>query len=225
MEKIYDKSGPYPKEDLVGHTFDKLIVLSWAGKNKHRKTTWLCECECGNQKIIEGGNLKQRQTKSCGCLRVETKTKHGYTGKHNGMHPLYKLLYDMKTRCYNKNSKSYKDYGGRGIKICSEWLNSVASFVNWGLQNGYEKGLTIERIDNDGDYCPENCCFITKSEQNNNQSSNHLLTYNGKTKNIAQWAKEKGIKPATLQARIQYGWTIEDALLRPVRPLTKKTKY
>lgn len=220
-KQIGDKNGKYPRVDLVGETFGRLTVLEWRGKSKCNISIWLCCCVCGNKAVVNQINLRSGHTQSCGCLRDELQTKHGYSTDTKGKHPLYNKLDGMKQRCYNKNFTQYKDYGGRGIKVCDEWLNSYKTFIEWAFENGYEEGLTIERIDNDGDYMPENCCFITQSEQGNNRRNNHLLTYNGKTQNIAQWAREVGLSYATLQGRIKRGWAIEDTLFKP--SYTKKT--
>lgn len=119
----------------------------------------------------------------------------------------------MKQRCYNKKARTYPNYGGRGIKICDEWLESFATFAVWSVLNGYEQGLSIDRIDNDGDYSPENCRWVTQKIQGNNQRTNRLITYNGKTQTMAEWADEIDINYACLESRInRLGWSIEKAL-------------
>ena len=119
----------------------------------------------------------------------------------------------MKTRCTNPNHEAYHNYGGRGISICDEWMNDFQAFYDWAMANGYSDDLSIDRIDNDGNYCPENCRWATDKEQCNNQRSNHLITYNGKTQTIKQWAADLGIKRVTLQARLtRYHWDVEKAL-------------
>lgn len=144
--------------DLSGKRFGRLVAISQDGRDKHGKVMWNCRCSCGNTRSISGGHLKSGNTKSCGCLQREVRIKHrqSYTR-------LYTVWSDMKQRCFNKNLRSYEHYGGRGIKICDEW-KSFEQFYKWAMRSGYEPILTIDRKDNNGDYTPENCHFITKSE-------------------------------------------------------------
>lgn len=127
------------------------------------------------------------------------------------------ILSGMKNRCYNKNSTSYNRYGGRGIKVCEEWRNNPQSFVDWSMSHGYADNLTIDRIDNDGNYEPSNCRWATYKQQANNTSRCHMITYNGETKTIKQWAEMLEIDYETLYIRISKGWPIEKALSEPVR--------
>ena len=145
---------------LVGKRFGKLTVVDYLRKENGRKI-WKCECECGN--IVELSTKRlQGGTKSCGCLKgkIGAKSKGGR---------IYRILSGMKTRCYDQNSDAYKNYGGRGITICDEWIQDFWSFYNWALENGYKDGLTIDRIDNDKGYAPWNCRWATKAEQNRNK--------------------------------------------------------
>lgn len=136
--------------------------------------------------------------------------KHGQTGTR-----LYRIWKAMKTRCYNSNFPRYKDYGGRGIAICSEWLNDPCSFFEWAKSNGYNDNLTIDRIDNDGDYTPNNCRWTTKKQQNNNRRTNRFFTFCGVTKTIAQWAEETGINQFTLYDRLEHGWPDDKMFVKP----------
>ena len=133
---------------------------------------------------------------------------------HNMSHSrLYRIRNAMQQRCENPKAISYKHYGARGITLCEEWRQSFQAFYDWAMSHGYADNLTIERIDNDGNYCPENCRWATPKEQANNTTQNHFITYNGKTQTMAQWAEETGIKYTTLRARINmYHWSIERAL-------------
>lgn len=144
--------------DLKGQRFSRWTVLRFAG-SKHRKGMWLCRCECGREKIIQGKSLRRGDSRGCiNCHALHRKTTHGRAGTR-----LYKVWQDMIQRCENLNTTNYKYYGGRGIKVYSQW-HDPALFIAWASANGYKEDLTIDRIDNDGDYRPENCQFITRSE-------------------------------------------------------------
>lgn len=131
---------------------------------------------------------------------------------------LYACWCHMKSRCYNPNNKDYQYYGAKGIKICDEWKNSYDKFKEWSIHNGYELGLEIDRINGNKDYCPENCRWATRKEQMNNVSFNHLLTLNGVTKTMAEWAEDTGLTYNTIKQRInKLGWNIEKAITTPQR--------
>ena len=129
----------------------------------------------------------------------------------------------MKARCYNPDDKRYDDWGGRGIQICNEWLNDPELFVRWSIENGYQEGLTIDRVDNDGNYCPENCRWVTVQENNQNRRSNRNFTYNGKTQNLQQWCDEYNVSRSMVNKRLDLGWDFEKALLTPNRNRDKKS--
>jgi hypothetical protein len=152
-------------KDLTGQKFGRLTVIEKAFK-KNRTYFWWCLCECGNKKTVEGNKLKSKHTQSCGCFRKEFKIKHGYY-----KHPLYGKWIHMIERCYDKNQDSFKNYGGRGIKIYDEWKNNIEIFINWCLNNGWEPGLEIDRIDNNGNYEPSNCRFVTTKLNSRNRRS------------------------------------------------------
>lgn len=183
-----------PCENLVGRKYGRLTVLK-KGEKKGKRITWLCLCECGNKRIVTGENLKKGNTKSCGCYSLqrikETNTTHGESKTR-----LFKILQKMKERCLNENSKHYIDYGGRGISICKEWLNKESGYLNfktWALQNGYKKNLSIDRINNDGNYEPKNCRWVSSKIQANNRRSNRFVEYKGQRKTVAEWAEIAGI--------------------------------
>ena len=142
---------------------------------------------------------------------------HGYTGTR-----LYTAWCNMKGRCYRKSMKRYERYGGRGITVCEEWKDSFETFKNWALSNGYSDNLTLDRIDNDGNYCPDNCRWITNKEQQSNKSDNHLITYNGRTQTITQWAKELGISGKSFEKRIRVWKDVEKAIETPVQKTSIK---
>ena len=131
---------------------------------------------------------------------------------------MYEIWRDMRLRCYDERNISYNRYGGRGITICDEWKEDVKAFYDWAMANGYNDSLTIERIDNDGNYFPENCRWATVKEQANNRRSNVLVTHKGKTQTMKEWANEVGIPYKVVWARMQkLGWSVERALTDPVR--------
>ena len=142
---------------------------------------------------------------------------HGYTGTR-----LYRTWCNMKGRCYRKSMKRYERYGGRGITVCKEWKDSFEIFKEWALSNGYSDNLTLDRIDNNGNYCPENCRWITNKEQQSNKSDNHLITYNGKTQTITQWAEELGMSGKSFEKRIRVWKDIKRAIETPVQKTTFK---
>lgn len=171
----------------------------------------LCECDCGKVKKVRIEHLKSGHTKSCGCYQKKQTSKATRT---HGREPkrLYSIWSNMKTRCYNKNTECYRNYGGRGIKVCDEW-KKFEVFRDWALSNGYSDDLTIDRIDNDGNYDPSNCRWATDDEQRNNTRRNHFLEYQGEKLTIKQWSVIVGISDKTIRDRInRYGWTTEEAL-------------
>lgn len=199
-------------KDLSGQKFGKLNVLKFNNINrKNRHAVWLCICDCGSEILVESSRLTSGNTKSCGCLKAELNKsralKHGHYNER-----LYKIWFDMKRRCYNKERKAYKYYGAKGITVCKEWLNNYNSFHDWALSHGYNNNLTLERIDFNGNYCPENCKWISQKEQTQNSSHNHFIKFNNKTLTITQWSKEIGIAPKTIRERLNKGWATNKVL-------------
>ena len=200
--------------NLVNHTFGRLKVTDFA-YSKNGRSFWKCKCECGNEKIIIGKDLQRGTIRSCGCLRAETSRKrmttHGATDSR-----LYNIWTSMKQRCEtSKKEKFIKDYQNRGIKVCEEW-HDFAVFQKWALENGYKDNLSIDRIDNNKGYYPENCRWADNIIQANNKRNNRWLTYNNKTQTIAQWARELGMNYNTLGQRIRMGWSVEKAFNKPM---------
>ena len=198
-------------QDLTGQRFGRLTVIERACPEKKDKVYWICRCDCGNYSIATGNNLKSGNTQGCGCMKIEgmrsANRTHGQTGTR-----LYKAWESMRQRCYNPKKDHYKDYGGRGIVVCDEWLNDFQAFYDWAMANGYAENLTLDRMDADGNYCPENCRWATVKEQQNNRRNNHLITYNGETHTIAEWSEIVGVNRNTLKGRIRKGLPIEEVL-------------
>lgn len=206
--------------DLTGQQFGRLLVLGYAGSNKQGAATWRCKCECGNVKVVTGSELRRGKTQSCGCYRLERQTaaitKYGYSNSR-----IARIYRTMISRCANSNNKSYGNYGGRNIVVCEEWANDINAFAKWAYANGYADGLTIDRIDNNKGYNPDNCRWVTMKIQQNNRRNNVLLTYNGQTHTISEWAKIMCIDYSVIKARIRDGWPVEKALTQKVRQKKK----
>ena len=214
QRRIRDCFAKYNNPDYIGKKYYRMTVVGFEHRGAH--WYWKCVCECGNEKVVLPEKLLNGHTKSCGCMKVERmksytkiyRTTHGDTGKR-----LYYILSGMKARCNNPNNKDYKSYGARGIKVCDEWNNDYTSFKQWALSNGYQDDLTIERIDVNGNYCPENCKWIPHGEQPMNTRANFHVMYHGKDYVFAQLCKEKGIKYYPTYNRINvHGWSVEDAV-------------
>ncbi len=177
---------------------------------------WLCQCECGNFKEVYATHLRSGNTRSCGCLAREIAVKMGHQrdiGKRSFKHgdfgtKLYGIWAGMKRRCYNRNTKYYADYGGRGIKVCEEWKEYI-NFKQWAVSAGYKEGLTIERINVDFDYSPDNCKWISIHEQNLNKRNSVRIEYQGKIYSIKEIAAITGLKERTIKGRYERGWTTE----------------
>ena len=198
--------------DLTGQVLGRLTVIGLSHKDKHGRWRWDCKCECGSSCIISGDSLRKKDgpTRSCGCLRIDSITTHGCSRKD-----ISNIYYGIMHRCGNPESKDYPRYGGRGIVVCEEWKKDIRSFVTWGECNGYRKGLTIDRIDNDGNYCPENCRWVLPASQSRNRSNNKLITYKGETKILEEWGEYLGIDADRICHRLSYGWDIERAFTEP----------
>lgn len=194
--------------DLTGQKFGRLTVIERDKSKNNCAVFWLCRCDCGNITSVNGGNLRGGHTHSCGCIRKETEAK--YFLSHNQLkreNPrLYSIWKSMRHRCYNEKNQGYHNYGGRGIKICDEWIaeDGFGSFVEWALKSGYKSDLTIDRIDVDNDYSPENCRWITKKENSNNKRNNRYIKYNNETKTLAQWAEMYGLRQCELKRRLDF---------------------
>lgn len=201
--------------NLNGMKYGRLTVLYDTEKinEKTGSKYCMCRCSCGRTIEVMKTSLKSGNTKSCGCLNKERLKKQKIHYKHGGTHTkLYNLWWKIKQRCYCEYDNSYKNYGGRGITMCDEWLNDYIAFKEWAIKNGYKEGLSIDRIDNDGNYEPSNCRWATKKEQANNRRTNIKLAYNNETHNLKEWAELLNINDGTLRSRYVKGYKIEDVL-------------
>lgn len=202
--------------NLSGKKFGRLTVKS------HKETRfsslgkrvqyWRCICDCGNERTIQGNNLKSGAQVSCGCFKSENTSKRNTTHGLSSS-PIYRVWSEMLQRCKTKTCKGYKNYGGRGICVCDRWLK----FQNFhsDMWPSWKSGLTIERINNDGNYEPSNCRWATKLEQANNTRKNRKLTCNGITKTLAQWSRFIGGKHGLVDYRLKSGWSVKDAVTTP----------
>lgn len=197
--------------NLTGQKFGKLTVLKLSYTKRY--TYWKCLCDCGIEKIILGTRLTAGRTRSCGCLAKTNGIKHGMRHTRS-----YKSWQGMKSRCLNKSVSSYKDYGGRGIKICKKWMKFENFYKDMGNR---PNGTSLDRINNNKGYYKKNCKWSTPEEQNINKRNNHCIYYKGRTMTISEWAKILNINPGTLHHRIFiYKWSIEKAFLTPIKRRT-----
>lgn len=189
---------------IIGKRYGRLVVLSLDHKTKRGNTYWLCQCDCGNKVVVYRGGLTSGDTTSCGCYHKEHANEYGY--KHGlSCIPLYTTWAGMKARCKNKNAHNYERYGMRGIQVCEEWDNDFASFYNWAINNGYSSELTLDRIDNNENYAPENCRWVDRVTQQNNTRRNHKITYNGITHTLAEWSRILNVNSETLRGHVNKG--------------------
>ena len=192
--------------------YGHLTILKFVGyRNGHRYAE--CQCDCGNKKIICYSNIKRGLTKSCGC---KVKTANGLSKTR-----LYQIYKHIKHRCFDKKDIGYKNYGGRGITMCDTWAKDYMAFYSWAISTGYNDNLTIDRINSNGNYCPENCRWATMQEQQNNRTNNRVLEYKGQKKTITAWAKFCGLSYRNLHYRLKNGYSIEQAIEKPKRKLHK----
>jgi hypothetical protein len=211
------------KLSLVGKKFTRLLVLEDAPsllcKSGQIQSRSLCLCDCGTTKIIRNGDLNHGTVRSCGCFRVDSSrsraTTHGYTS-YGDKSSEYQTWEQIKRKCHSPTHERYKDYGGRGITVCKRWRESFECFIADMGQR--PKGMSIERKDNNAGYCPENCCWATRTQQARNQRSNRIVTLRGVTGCFAFICEHFGLNQNTVRARLHHGWTLDRALSHPVKP-------
>ena len=207
--------------DITGERFNNLVVVKRVENAKGGVAMWECICDCGNTTIVRGSNLKNGSVKSCGCRRKTAKPALTHDMSKTR---LYREWASIKRRCYAKSLPSYKNYGGRGIEVCDEWKNSFEVFRDWALTNGYSDDLTIERIDTNGNYCPENCTWIPFNQQQGNRRTCYSFEHNGETKNLADWCRNLDLSYGVVHNRIyKLKWSFERAISEPVH-IEKRNK-
>ena len=207
--------------DITGERFGRLVAIkktSWNNGRDGHGCKWLFQCDCGNTVEYRVQDVTCGKYVSCGCREKETQQENKYKPTHGASDTsLYAIWCTMKARCYNENNQKYYRYGARGIKMCNDWKDSFESFQSWALTNGYSSVLSIDRIDNDGDYCPENCRWVNAYVQANNKSTNRYITYNSQTHTLSEWSRIVDIPYSTIYSRIyRLNWSIEDALTVPL---------
>ncbi len=208
-------------KDLTGKKFGYLTALQYTGKKTKsgHNAIWLCICDCGNFTEMSSGNLQTPGVHSCGCYAKERMAKLNY--KHGGKKErLYMVWLSMKRRCYDKTFTDYENYGGRGITVCDEFQD-YAKFREWAMANGYDKYAkkqmcTIDRIDVNGNYTPENCRWASAKVQQNNRRNNRIITYKGETHTLAEWNRIKDFPTDTIGKRLSNGWTLDRAIETPL---------
>lgn len=222
-------SHPHPDDkrfiDLTGKVFERLTVLGFAGSppsSGKRPMLWNCVCLCGTIKVVHGGDLKKGHTRSCGCWQKQTvgerSETHGNAGRGK-VTRVYRTWQNMLTRTTNLKSKEYHNYGGRGIKVCDRWQNSFENFL-FDMGQPITAKHTLDRIDNEGGYCKENCRWATPKDQARNTRINHILEFNGKKACLAEWTESFGLRRSSLWSRLRRGWSVERALTTPIKSPT-----
>lgn len=200
-------------KDITGQRFGRLVVTGLSEKRRPSNTKityWHCTCDCGNKCIVGKSTLIENTTRSCSCLNTERITKHSLC-----KNDIYKIHEGIIQRCLNPNKTEYKNYGGRGIKVCERWKNSVAAFYE-DMGDRPTPKHSIDRINVNGDYEPSNCRWATREEQQNNRRNNVNITFNGKTQTLTQWAKELSIAKSTLAYRVK-NWSIQKAFSEKIK--------
>lgn len=202
------------KVSYIGQRSGRLLVISERkapkGSSSYHKRV-VCKCDCGNIVEVRGTQIANKTIQSCGCIAIEKHTKRLTKHKMYGTR-IYRIWSGMKARCFRKALPEYSRYGGRGITVCKEWKNDFETFHQWAMANGYREDLTIDRINNNGNYEPNNCRWITSKEQSRNTSKNKLLNYKGETHCASYWAEKLDLNYHTLLTHLRKGMSVKNAL-------------
>ena len=198
--------------NLIGEQFGRLVVLERVENGKHGHPRWLARCECGELTTVLGYNLHSGRSNSCGCLsRERTSETHATHGMSDTA--VYRIWRDMVRRCTDPNRASWKHYGGRGISVCQSWMTFENFYADMGTP---PPGASIDRIDNDNNYCPNNCRWATQAEQSRNRSDNTRVYWRGQSRILSDVADELGFGRGTIRTRLRLGWSVQEALATPV---------
>ena len=201
---------------LIGKTFNWLTIIDYYGVDSNIDTVVTAECKCGNIKQYVLKFIKNQTTKSCGCLRIKNRTKHGLKN-----HPLYTVWKDMNARCYNKNNQHYDRYGGRGVSVSLRWRKDFKAFYDWAIDK-WKPGLRFDKDIRSGQdvgdfYCPELCCFVTHKENMRKTSNNVYYEYNGERLCVSQLCEKYNIGRSCFNGRMESGWGLHKTLTTPVK--------
>lgn len=213
------KRRKFKDPEWVGKRFWKLTVLSpvhIVKDNGNKEWHWLMKCDCGTEKVMSPSNVINGISKSCGCearrIIIERSTKHGEAGAGDKKSRLYRIYYGMRARCYNENFPKYKNYGARGITICDEWKNDFVAFATWARNNGYADDLTIDRIDVNKGYSPENCRWVTNKVQSLNKTNTVKVEFQGDESPLLTVCENTGADIRLVRSRLARGYSLEDAI-------------
>ncbi len=188
------------QNNIIGNVYGRLTVIEETNERRNKKIVVRCRCECGNENfLVSNRAIVSGNTKSCGCIRKE-KPNHVTHGLRR--HSLYSVWTGIRQRCYYENAINYNDYGGRGIRVCKQWKDYFKSFYDWCIENGWRKGLDVDRKNNNGNYTPSNCRFVTRKINTRNTRRTLFIEHNGIKKPLADWADELGLRYETLSQRI-----------------------
>jgi hypothetical protein len=200
-------------KSIAGDRFGHLVAVQFAGLTPLRKAKWICQCDCGGTTVAQLGNLRSGHSQSCGCVGREGRRK-GVTTHGLSHTKEYRVWVGMKKRCENVKTPVYSDYGGRGIRVCSEWRIDFVRFLT--DMGPCPEGHSIERINNDGNYQPDNCRWIPKPDQGANRRNNHRITVRGESHTLAEWGRILGVPASRISARLRSGWSPDRALTAPL---------